>query len=334
MTPNAPAARIDGFKGINNRLHPRALGWAWQQHARNAVCDDAGYLCRRPGSQEVGDGGYRDVYGTKDGRLLLITADNALVERLEDGTETLKAEGVIGAPFVWAELGYAVFVMSAIAQWAIYPDRIIPWGALCPVVALDTYPIGENPVYPPPVGEVIAARRNQLLVGAWEPDQDRSVIYVSRPDYPHEFRLDRDFTLVPGRVTLLASVSQGVLIGTDRAIFVDAIDAPLQRIADYGVPPGGPAWDDRDTVWFWSLRGLCRALPFTNLTDAALAVTARAQVTSGVIPWEGSTYAVVHQRGATLTAPTRANTAPTLRSGGRCSAQIVPPMPEVQGDSS
>lgn len=304
--------KVETFKGINNRIDPVRLGLEFQLQADNTLCDDAGYLVRRPGIASFKPSGYIDVHGTRDGRLLAIDAWNNLVELNEAGELVILHTGITGAPFVWVELGYALFLMSATAQWAIYPDCKMTWGSLCP--ALPTYTgadltrdasatmdvLGDPISYPPPYGTVLGTRRSQIAVAAWEPDKDRSVVYFSRPEYPHEFRLLSDFQMFAGRITMLAEVSQGLVIGTDRAIFVDPIDAPLQRMADYGVPHGGMLYDDRNIVYFWSDRGLCKALPFENLTDKALVVTGRENTTAALLPYQGSTYAIVSQSGATL----------------------------------
>lgn len=304
--PQVPANVVRGFKGLNNRLDPTALGLEWQLEAENVLCDDAGYLLRRPGIQDFLTG-FKDIHGARDGRLLGITTSDELVEIKSDGNMAVLATGVVGAPFSWTELGYAIFIMSPTHAWAIYPHRVIQWGSLCPSAPTDTYPIGDPISYPPPFGSVITTRRSQLVVGVWEPERDRSVLYFSRSDFPHEFRLDRDYLLIPGRITLLASLAQGLVIGTDRAIYLDPIDTPLQRVADYGVPLGALAYDDRNLSYFWSDRGLCRAFPFENLTDAALVVTPHAKVTAGVFPWQGSTYVIVARGGAassrTITQP-------------------------------
>lgn len=288
--------KVDAFKGINNRIDPTRLGLEWQLQAENVLCDDAGYLIRRPGNKPVATG-YLDAYGTRNGRLLLITTGNALVERFDDGAEATLATGVTGGPFVWCELGYALFVMSATKQWAIYPDRVIAWGSLCPAEQRMSYPINEPSVYPPPKGTVLTARRSQIAVGVWEPEADRSVIYFSRPDFPHEFRLEKDYLLIAGRITLLAAVAQGLVIGTDRSIWIDPVDSSMQRVSDYGVPLGALATDDRGVIYFWSERGLCRAMPFENLSDKALAVQLRQKVTAGILPYQGSSYAVVSMTG-------------------------------------
>lgn len=151
--------------------------------------------------------------------------------------------------------------------------------------------------YPPPVGNAIGDFHNRLVVGVWEPELDRSVLYLSAPDNPHAFRLDEDFQIVPGRVTLLASLPRAVVIGTDRAVYIDSIDEPVQRVAGYGAAPGGLIQDDRGVVELWTERGLCTALPFKNLTDERVVVPLRERVTAAFWPWQGSQYAVVHQQG-------------------------------------
>ncbi|HAO33195.1 MAG TPA: hypothetical protein PLP22_01965 [Candidatus Competibacter sp.] len=382
LTPDAApvAGIIRGFKGINNRLDPVALGLEWQVQADNALCDDAGFLINRPGQRAILTD-IADIHDAADGRLLAVTATGALIEVTPDGHPVLLAEGIAGAPFVWAELGYAVFVMSERGQWALYPDRVVPWGIpSCPppttagtgdhtyqiacvfqapdgriggthhvvaapgaesggvtvwppmlpgyrtriyastpdgaellhaATAIDSAPVTLDGRQrgslldtlhhdPPPVGEVIASHHNRMVIGAWEPEQDRSILYYSRADNPHLFRLDRDFQIVAGRITLLASIPRGLVIGTDRAIYVDSLDAPVQQVAGYGVPLGARAHDDHGVIYFWSQRGLCRAAPFQNLTDAHYVARSRERQTAALLPWQGSTYVIVSQQGAPL----------------------------------
>jgi hypothetical protein len=295
----SPPNIVQGFKGINNRLDPTRLGLEYQLQADNVLCDDAGYLTRRPGVQPFLSG-FKDVHGTRNGRLLAITDADELVELTETGESLLLHSGVTGGPFQWVELGYAFFLQSKSASWAVYPDRVIEWGSLCPAPSTETYPLGDPISYPPPVGDVLCSRRSQVVIGVWEPERDRSVLYFSRPDFPHEFRLERDFIIISGKIALLASLPQGMVFGTDRAIYIDPIDAPIQRVADYGVSDNAAAFDDRDFIVFWTQRGLCKALPFENLTDAQLTIQQREATTAGILPYQGSTYAVVSQYGAVL----------------------------------
>lgn len=302
-TPAPSIPQVSGFKGINNRLDPVRLGLEYQLQADNVLCDDAGFLTLRPGLKMLAPG-YMDAYGTRNGRLLLVTDGGALVERMDDGSEIPLASGLDTTQYRWAELGYALFAQGGSTGLAIYPHYIIPWGELCPpppivVAGQETLypPLGDPISYPPPNGQVLSSRRNQLVVGVWEPERDRSVLYYSRPDFPHEFRLDRDYQLIPGRITLLTELPQGLVIGTDRAIYTDPIDSPLQRVADYGVPPNALAHDDRSVAYFWSERGLCKCFPFENLTDKNLAVEQRQWTAAGILPYQGSTYAVISQTG-------------------------------------
>jgi len=294
--PQSPPNVVQGFKGINNRLQPTALGLEWQLQADNVLCDDVGYLIRRPGLSAFLSG-FKDIYGTLAGRLLAITDSDELVEVTEAGDVILLYSGVIGGPFQWAELGYALFLMSASAQWAVYPNRVIEWGSLCPAYSGDGYPLGDPISYPPPVGDILGVRRSQIAIGVWEPDRDRSVIYFTRSDFPHEVVLERDFLLVSGRITLLAGVNDGLLIGTDRAIFVDGYEGGLQKIADYGAVLGGLVHEDRGLVYFWTSRGLCRGLPFEAMNEAQLIPILRESATAGILPCQGSQYAVIHQSG-------------------------------------
>lgn len=291
--------KVEAFKGLNNRVDPIRLGMEWQLQADNCLCDDASFLIRRPGITNNIGSGYKDVYGARDGRLLAIDSSDQLVQIDEAGDVQVLKTGITGAPFQWAELGYAIFLLGINnSKWAIYPDLVITWGSLCPV-ASTSYPIRDPISYPPPNGNLIGTYRSQMVIAAWEPEFDRSVLYFSRPDYPHEFRLERDYQLFAGKITLLADTANAFVIATDRAIYLDGYDRALARVAEYGVSPGGFLFDEYDTVWFWSERGLCKAAPFENITDKQLAITERKAVTGAVLTWQGSRYAIVQQIGDT-----------------------------------
>lgn len=298
MMPENESPIIEGFKGLNNRIDPTRLGFEWQLQADNVLCDDASYLTRRPGWSAVTTD-IRDAYGARDGRLLAVTTADALVEVAADGSVQTLATGITGAPFQWAELGYAVFLQSATARWAVYPDRVLEWGALCPPPVEPSGELSDPVYYPPPAGDYLAARRGQLVVGSDDPALDRGVLYFSRPNYPHEFCLERDFLMVPGRMTVLATIFESLLVGTSRAIYLESPDGGLQQVADYGALPLGTTHDDRGAVYLWTERGLCRMTgEFENTTDAVLVPQLRERGTLALLPWQGSVYAVAQQTGA------------------------------------
>lgn len=296
MAEQTPPIRVDGFKGLNNRVDPIRLGLEWQLQADNCLCDDAGFLTRRPGQVTLNGSGYKDIYGTRDGRLLAIDSSDNLAQIDEQGIATILHAGITGAPFQWAELGYALFLMSSTYRWAVYPNRALEWGSLCPIASV-SYPLGDPISYVPPIGNVLGTRRDQLVVAVWEDDKDRSVVYFSRPGYPHEFRLERDYEIFAGRVTLLLDTPSALVIATDRAIYLDSYDLPIVKVAGYEANFGGGIYDEREIAWFWTARGLCKAAPFENLTDRQFVVTDRSSVTSALLNWKGSQYAVIHQTG-------------------------------------
>lgn len=371
-----------GFKGFNNRSDPTSLGVQWQLQADNVLCDGAGYFVRRPGYGAF-LANVADVFAPRDGRLFVVTTSAALYEVYTDGSYRQRATGFVGAPFRWAELGYASFAMSETAAWCIYPDRVVPWGistlpapsvavtagsfpaggyliaaalvapdgrvggsvgvaslaldgnqgivAHSPPVAgystrlylsrpdgADLYqaatlpgdglitlsaPVAEGPrletshVYPPPLGGVIAAHANRMCVGVWEPPHDRSVLYWSKPDAPHWFEYEIDHQIVAGRITLLADVTGGMLIGSDRAIYFQQAGSAAQMLAGFGALPDTLRHLDTGQVAFWSDRGLVTYPPLALPTDAALIPDNRTLASGAVLDHAGSSYYVCAQRG-------------------------------------
>lgn len=121
----APTAITESFKGLNNRIDPTALGLIWQIQTDNALCDRASHLVKRPGNRLIGRG-FKDLYASKANVLYAITIMDELVTISENGGKSLIAEELVGAPFYWAELGYAIFAVSESAAWAIYPQGAFP----------------------------------------------------------------------------------------------------------------------------------------------------------------------------------------------------------------
>lgn len=385
-----PIALVSGFKGLNNRLDPTALGPEWQMRADNALCDDARYLVRRPGYEEFLVG-VADVFATRDERQFVVTQMGALYEVYSDASYRQRATGFVGWPFRWAELGYATFALSETAAWVIYPDRVVAWGisalpapsvgvsagtfeagtyqiaavlvapdgriggsvgvatlaldgtqgivAHSPPVAgystrlylsapdgADLYqaatfpgdglitvsaPMAEGPrletlhVYPPPLGGVISSHANMMCVGVWEPQYDRGVLYWSKPDAPHWFEYEVDHQLIAGRVTLLADVAGGLLVGSDRALYFQQPGATAQMLAGFGALPDTSRHLKTGQVAFWTDRGPATYPPLTLLSDAALVPDNRTLSSGSVLDHAGSSYYVCAMRGERRVRPTK-----------------------------
>jgi len=141
---------------------------------------------------------------------------------------------------------------------------------------LDDGAIGPSPLEidqlgadgPPNPGGPVTIHDGCLYVAEHLPGQDMTALFRSRPYWWHLFDLE-EFDPIPGRVELLDSTPSGLIVGTDREIYAIPADGSLVRLADYGVTagPNNLARIDKDTVAFWSARGLCVGLPFANLTE-------------------------------------------------------------------
>lgn len=128
-TAKHPAVVVSGFKGINNRVDPVALGATWALSAPNVLCDPAQFYVLRPGLVKLLEG-VKDAFATV-ATVLAVTVDDRLLSVAPGGACATLATGFVGAPFVWAELGGVAFCQSQASperQWAVYPERVVPWG--------------------------------------------------------------------------------------------------------------------------------------------------------------------------------------------------------------
>lgn len=122
---------------------------------------------------------------------------------------------------------------------------------------------------PTPDGPIVYINGRLLITAA---DRSAGVTYLFRslPFWPHLFTPWMDAETVHGTVLMLAESGGAVVVGTDRGIFASSDEGGLAQLVDYGVVPGPTPLRPRtgSAVYFWTHEGLCRALPFENLTDA------------------------------------------------------------------
>lgn len=97
--------------------------------------------------------------------------------------------------------------------------------------------------------------------------QDYTVVWFSKAYHYHLFGVDNGYFVVTGKVEVLRAVTAGLLIGTDREIFIYS-DGVLNRVATYGVVSGRPVVKlPNDTLLIHTVRGVCSFPPFTALTE-------------------------------------------------------------------
>ena len=148
-------------------------------------------------------------------------------------------------------------------------------------------------LYPVPQGtDVIQAWRGRMYAAQYLPTNGQTVIWFSQPMGYHLFKLDSDYIAVSGKVRMLAPHDSGLVIGTDKAIHLyDGTN--LSTLTDYGVVPGQHWVKDGERILFWSTRGLCEALPFTNLTERQVSVAPGIQAGGAIVCDGGQKRSVV-----------------------------------------
>lgn len=146
-----------------------------------------------------------------------------------------------------------------------------------------------------PRGSIVAYYDGRLYCAETYPQQDYTAIWFSLPLQFHHFDYAAEGIIVPGIVKMMKSCGKALIIGTDRQIFAYDGDK-LEQLADYGVVYGwhGAMLDDK--LFFWSLRGLCSALPFQNLTEETVSVAPGSSAGGMVLEKDGMRRYVVALR--------------------------------------
>ena len=146
--------------------------------------------------------------------------------------------------------------------------------------------------------DVIQFWRGRCYAAQYFADLDQTVVWFSQPLGFHLFNLAADYLIVPGKVAMLAPTKTALVVGTTAKIFTYTPER-FEEVADYGVVPG-QHWgkDDDDRILFWTTRGVCSALPFSNLTDKTVSVAPGVRAGGTVVRSGGQKrYLVALQQG-------------------------------------
>lgn len=146
-----------------------------------------------------------------------------------------------------------------------------------------------------PRGSIVAYYDGRLYCAEPYPQDNYTAIWRSLPLQFHHFDYAMEGLAVPGVVKMMKASSEALIIGTDDKIF--AYDGEkLEELADYGVVYGwhGTLLDGK--LFFWSLRGLCSAMPFKNLTERTVSVAPGSSAGGTVLEKDGMRRYVVALR--------------------------------------
>lgn len=278
---------IGSFSGINNVTDPLRLGLGWLTSADNVNISDSGAIEKREGYARVQTGSFSGAYATLDGsRMYLI--ESGTIRHVEGAVVT---SGLTDAPMYWAEANGRVFFNNGTDSGIIEPDNSLsPWRD-APISDGEGY-YGDDGqklgilMSPLPQGtDVIQFWGGRMYAAQYFPSEDQTAVWFSEPLGFHLFNLDSNFLLFPGRVLMLAPHATALLIGTDRETYAYTPEK-LERIAEYGVVQGQHWVRDDERILFWTKRGVCSALPLTNLTERQVSM-APGLTANGTIMYRG-----------------------------------------------
>ena len=250
----------------------QVLPWSWEMPGQPVLQATSGAMA--PGKYEIActfilpDG--RET-GAGDATSIELAADSGLVITQIPQVAGCKTRVYI-APADSTVLQHAFTTTLTAATWNAGPDAL---GEELVTQGLDPIPSGAT---------LPAAWSGRIWAAQPIAQRDMSVIWGSEPLGFHLFNLRQGFLSVPGQVLMLLAHDTGLIVGTERAIHVWN-GATLAQVAGYGVVSGWAGVSDADskTAYFWSQRGLCRGLPFQNLTDGHLRVDTGKQVGAAVV---------------------------------------------------
>lgn len=212
--------------------------------------------------------------------------------------QALQVSGIQQYPDLVTNL-YIAPANSEVYQFAESPfGAATVWNASPDALGMDLLTDLMNPL--PSGCDVIQAWGGRLYAAQYFPSNDQTVVWFSQPLGFHLFKLDSDFFTVPGKVTMLAPVGTGLIVGTDKRIYAYNVDS-LTILAPYGCPPG-QHWslDDDGLVIFWTDRGVCQSLPFSNLTQRNVSVAPGERAGGAIVRSGGQKrYLVSIQQGGT-----------------------------------
>jgi hypothetical protein len=140
----------------------------------------------------------------------------------------------------------------------------------------------------PPGAAHVAFLKGRCFAARYLPEARQTVVWFSKPLAFHLWDLANDYLLLPGELSLMLWNNKGLLLGTTQAVYQYEEGGDLEMLVDYGVVPGTAGDTDAEgTAYFWTERGMCKAMPFENLTDKDVSMAPGARVTASMVYHNG-----------------------------------------------
>lgn len=184
---------------------------------------------------------------------------------------------------------------SVFSQAAASAPSALVWNLSNDALGKDLATDGFDPL---PVGvSCIQIFKGRVYAAQYFAGIGQTAVWISQPLGFHLFALNSDYFMVEGEVTMLAPAESALIVGTTDKVFAYTGEA-LTQLADYGVVPGQHWARDDSRTLFWTSRGVCAAMPFTNLTEKSVSVAPGIKAGGTIVQHGGQKrYVVALQQG-------------------------------------
>ena len=172
-------------------------------------------------------------------------------------------------------------------QWQNTTTDSLVWNGPTYLLAspLDRQQIGSYPV--PENCTTLAYHESRVYLGEYLPQDNKTVIWFSKPFSFHWFNKLKDYLVIEGEVRSLISTNSGLVIGTASAIYYYN-EGVVNKITFYGIPKGNPyARDKSGEIFLYSNEGICKLNEFENLTKSVYTFPSTITVHSAIVEANG-----------------------------------------------
>lgn len=181
-----------------------------------------------------------------------------------DGTQNIQVSGITGQRIYVAPADSRVF-----GWWIDTTQSVLVYARAAETLGEELLTLNLDQM---PLGQCLTTYQGRLYCSIYDARLDQTVIYCSMPLW-WDLCEPLEMKVVPGEVRAMAGLPAGLVIGTDRQLgYIDANDNWIV-FADYGVPRGQAialdvkiAGEEAKECWIWTHRGVCKALPFLEVT--------------------------------------------------------------------
>lgn len=209
--------------GLNTQAAPEALTWdgqtgAWEAaQLINVDVLDGRRIRRRPGFSSVDARAWRDPFTGPDGRQYAVVDDVLSLILPDLSTYPLVALLTPGR-VVWCSLDDVVFWTNSIERGLIQAGTPGPWGG-------KTWPIRDEAdrFVPPPPGQVLGSFAGRVWIG-----EGTMLHFTEGAGFFHFYQDAASYFEMPGEVTMIQGVDNGLFAGTSAGVYFLAGLDPLQ----------------------------------------------------------------------------------------------------------